>query len=104
MEKPFKKNNGYSIAITATLEEPNLLQILVEKLAECNLDLGYCFKEMQPGWEAIETSTIEVMVSGGIHLSNKKKLIDTPFVTSFMFTCTKSAKKKFDLTWSYSLN
>jgi hypothetical protein len=104
MEKPSNKNEGYSIAIHATLEEPNLLQILVEKLAECNLDFGYCFKQVQPGWKAIETSSIEVMVSGGIHLSNKNELLDIPFITSFMFTCTKTAKEKFDLTWSYSLN
>jgi len=104
MKKPFDKNGGYAIAITATLEEPNLLQILVEKLAECNLDFGYCFKQVQPGWKAIETSSIEVMVSGGIQLSNKNELIDIPFVTSFIFTCTKTAKEKFDLTWSHSLS
>ena len=104
MKQPFDKNGGYDIAISATLEELNLLQILVEKLAECNLDFGYCFKQMQPGWKAIDTSSIEVMVSGGIHLSNQDEPIDIPFVTSFMFTCTKKAKEKFDLTWSHSLS
>lgn len=104
MEKPFNKPDGYSIAITATLEEPNLLQILVEKLAECNVDYGYCFKQVQPGWKAIETSSIEVMVSGNIHLSRGDGLTDISFITSFVFTCTKTAKEKFDLTWSYSLN
>jgi len=48
MKKPSNKGNGPAIAIIATLEEPDLLQILVEKLAECNADIGYCLKQVQP--------------------------------------------------------
>jgi hypothetical protein len=104
MKKPSNKNDGSAIAITATLEELNLLQVLVEKLAECNLDMGYSLKQVQPGWKAIETSTIEVLVSGGINLTNNKDLINAPFVTCFLFTCIKPADGKYELTWSSSLS
>jgi hypothetical protein len=104
MKNPPKKNPQPGIAITATLEEPCLLQILVEKLAECNPDMGYNLEQVQPGSKAIETSSIEVLVSGDINLSNKKDLIDIPFVTCFLFTCIKASEGKYDLTWSSSLS
>ncbi|HEU5167227.1 MAG TPA: hypothetical protein VFU29_16905 [Chitinophagaceae bacterium] len=104
MKKPSNKGNGSAIAIIATLEEPDLLQILVEKLAECNVDIGYSLQQVQPGWEAIESSSIEVLASGGIHFSDKADTTKTPFVTSFLFTCIKGAKGKYDLTWSHSLS
>ena len=72
MKKPSNKGNGSAIAIIATLEDPDLLQILVEKLAECNVDIGYSLRQVQPGWKAIDTSSIEVLASVGIHFSDKK--------------------------------
>ena len=104
MKKPSNKGNGSAIAIIATLEEPDLLQILVEKLAECNVDIGYSLLQVQPGWKAIDTSSIEVMASVGIHFSQKSDFTNTSFVTSFLFTCIKSVQGKYDLTWSLSLS
>jgi len=104
MKKPSNKKDGSAVAITATLEEPNLLQILVEKLAECNVDIGYSLKQVQPGWKAIETSSIEVLVSGGINFSDKNQPSNVPFVTCFLFTCVKTSEGKYDLTWSRSLS
>ena len=104
MKKPSNKGNGSAMAIIATLEEPDLLQILVEKLAECNVDIGYSLQQVQPGWKAIETSSIEVLASGGIHFSDKDDSTKTPFVTSFLFTCIKVPKGKYVLTWSHSLS
>ena len=104
MKKPSNKGNGSAIAIIATLEDPDLLQILVEKLAECNVDIGYSLQQVQPGWKAIDTSSIEVLASVGIHFSNKKDSTNTSFVTSFLFTCIKSTAGKYNLTWSHSLS
>lgn len=104
MKKPSNKGNGSAIAIIATLEEPDLLQILVEKLAECNVDMGYSLQQVQPGWRAIETSSIEVLASGGIHFSDNNDSTRTPFVTSFLFTCIKPTQGKYYLTWSHSLS
>ena len=102
MKKPSNKGNG--AAIIATLEDPDLLQILVEKLAECNVDMGYSLRQVQQGWKAIETSSIEVLASGGIDVSDKNDSAHTSFVTSFLFTCVKPTKGKYHLTWSHSLS
>ena len=101
MKKPTNKGNGP--AIIATLEDPDLLQVLVERLAECNVEIGYCKQQVQPGWKAIDTSSIEVLASVGLHFSNNN-FANTSSVTSFLFTCIKSIKGKYDLTWSYSLS
>lgn len=103
MKKPSNNGNGSAIAIIATLEDPDLLQILVERLAECNLEIGYCKQQVQPGWRAIDTSSIEVLASVGLHFSNNKEL-STSSVTSFLFTCIKTVHGKYDLTWSHSLS
>ena len=100
MKKP--SNKGPGPAIIATLEDPDLLQILVERLAECNVELGYCRQQVQPGWKAIDTSSIEVLASVGLHFSNKKDSHSS--VTSFLFTCIKTIEGKYDLTWSHSLS
>ena len=101
MKKPSNRGNG--AAIIARLEDPDLLQILVEKLAECNVAMGYSLQQVQPGWKAIDTSSIEVLASVGIHFSNEQDPINTSFVTSFLFTCIKTTEGKYDLTWSHSL-
>lgn len=104
MKKPSNKGNGSSIAIIATLEDPDMLQVLVEKLAECNLDIGYSSQQVQPGWKAIDTSSIEVLASVGVQFSNNEDSTNISFVTSFLFTCIKSNHGKYDLTWSHSLS
>ena len=104
MKKPSKNGNGSAIAIIATLEDPDLLQTLVEKLAECNVDIGYSLKQVQPGWKAIDTSSIEVLASVGIHFSHEKDSTNTSSVTSFLFTCIKATEGSYNLTWSHSLS
>jgi len=101
MKKPSNKGNGSAIA---TLEEPDLLQILVEKLAECNVDMGYSLRQVQSGWKAIETSSIEVLASGSIDFSDQNDSTHTSFDTNFLFTCIKPTKGKYNLTWSHSLS
>ena len=95
--------NSY-IAITAILAESKFLKNLVEKLAERRNDIGYNFEKVQPGWQAIETSSIEAYVSGDIILSDKKDLINMPFATCFLFTCIKRRGSEYKLTWANSLS
>ena len=103
MKKPSNNPKQADLAITATIEESCMLQLLVETLAETHSDSSKRFKRVQPGWKAITTSSIEARVSGILNLSGKKNL-DIPFVTGFVFTCTKALKGKHDLTWSNSLS
>ena len=93
-----------STAITATLAEPALLKNIVEKLAHRRTDLGYCFEKVQPGWNAIDPSSIEGFVSGDIIFSDKEDFVIIPFDTSFVFTCIKIKGGKYDLSWASSLS
>ena len=103
MKKPSNNPNQADLAITATIEESCMLQLLVETLAETHSDPRNRFKKVQPGWKAIRTSSIEARVSGILNLSGKQST-SIPFVTGFVFTCTKAIKGKYDLTWSNSLS
>jgi hypothetical protein len=103
MKKPSNNPKQADLAITATIEESCMLQLLVETLAESHSDSSNRFKKVQPGWKAFRTSSIEARVSGIINVSGKKNM-SLPFVTGFVFTCTKAIKGKYDLTWSNSLS
>jgi len=66
--------------------------------------MGYSLRQVQPGWKAIETSSIEVLASGAIDVSDKNDSKHASFVTSFLFTCVKPTNGKYNLTWSHSLS
>jgi hypothetical protein len=103
MRKPPHKRQRTNMFIDTTVEDPSLLQLLVETLAECNPCFINSFKKVNKGWRSIKTSTVQTRVSGGIVFSSNKK-VNTPFATCFVFTCTKEVKGKWDLTWSNSLS
>ena len=108
MKNPFNKNSNNdkepSILISAHLEEPNLLQLLIETLAEGHCDFGYDKKKVQVGWQAIEPSSVETFVSGSIIVSDENDLISIPFVTCFLFSCIKTKQGPYTLAWSSSLS
>ncbi len=107
MKKPQNKPNkieNSAISITATLAESRMLTNLVEKLAVRRYDIGYCFISVQPGWRAIEASSIEALVSGVTNFSTSKDDINVVFTTCFLFTCTKAKGQDYNLTWVNSLS
>ena len=93
-----------SIAITATFAESVLLKNLVEKLADRRTDAGYHFEELESGWQAIRTASIEANVSGDIILSDQKNFISLSFVTCFLFSCIKEKESGYSFTWASSLS
>ena len=93
-----------SLHITTTLDEPKLLENLVEKLAYRHCDLGYAKEKMPDNREALETSSTETYVSGTVALDDSGELVNMPFITSFLFTCLKSKNGLYKLTWSSSLS
>jgi len=93
-----------TITITATLVESHLLTNLVEKLANRRYDIGYSLEKVQPGWRAIEMSSIEAHVSCDLNLSTKTDLVDMLFTTCFLFTCKKEKGQDYGLTWVNSLS
>ena len=95
--------------ISASLDKPELLQNLVERLAYRRYDLGYGNEKMPEGLKALETSSTETYVSGTLELDFnekgfKKEHINMPFITCFLFTCVKGKSDPYQLIWSSSLS
>jgi|SRR6187455_376127 hypothetical protein len=97
-----------NLHITATLDQPELLENLVEKLASRRYDIGYSKQIVPQEWEAIETSSTETYVSGtlsfGGTVNNDDASINIPFITSMLFTCIKGKEDDYRLLWSSSLS
>ena len=93
--------------ITATLDQPELLENLVEKLASRRYDIGYSREVVPQDWQAVETSSTETYISGTLSfsgLTNDDAFINTPFITSMLFTCIKGKEGDYRLLWSSSLS
>ena len=103
MRKPPQRNQKSKMTIDTNVEDPSLLQLLVETLAECNPGFKNSYKKVQRGWISIKTSTIQTRVHGGISFSSRKNK-NVRYATCFVFTCIKQRKGKYDLTWSSSLS
>ena len=96
------------LQITAILDQPELLESLVEKLASRRYDIGYSREAVPQDWQAVETSSTETYVSGTLSLSgsmnNDDASINMPFITSMLFTCIKGKENDYRLLWSSSLS
>ena len=92
-----------SLLINATLDQPGLLENLVEKLAQRHCDTGYGKAVVPKNWKAIETSSTDTFVSGTIAIAGEDEVINMPFITRFLFTCIEEKKDTYKLEWSFSL-
>ena len=93
-----------ALHITATIDQPGFLEEMVEKLASRHNDLGYGTQRMPANREALETSSTETYVSGTLAMEFEDQQINMPFITSFLFTCTKEEDGIYNLEWSSSLS
>ena len=99
-----------TLQISATFDKPELIQNLVEQLAYRRYELGFSKQTMPRGFKALETSTSETYVSGGMALDmtsdteTKEERINMPFITCFLFTCIKGKTDPYQLIWSSSLS
>ena len=91
--------------IKTSLDTPELVENMVEKLAIRHADIGYGNATVPKYHNALETSSLESYVSGNIQLSfeNEEK-IKMPFTSAFLFTCIKEKRKEYRLNWSFSLS
>jgi hypothetical protein len=100
--------NDKLVNITATLDQPELLESLIEKLASRRYDIGYSKEAVPKDWQAVETSSTEAYVSGTLAFSGLKTdddaSINIPFITSMLFTCIKGKEDDYHLLWSSSLS
>ena len=92
-----------SLQITATIDQPELLEDKVEKLAYRRYDRGYG-KQKMPDDQVIETSSAEVYVNGTVAMNNPDEQISMSFITCFVFTCIKRKDSVYKLEWSSSLS
>lgn len=90
--------------ITAVLDQPGLLESLVEKLAYRRYDLGFSHAIVPRPFKALETSSAETYVSGTVSLAINDEIIAMPFITCFLFTCLKEKSGDYKLGWGSSLS
>ena len=101
-----KKN----LHISASFDEPEFVQNLVERLAYRRYEFGFSKEKMPRGLKALETSTTETYVSGTMAIDIPadteagEERINMPFITAFVFTCIKGKGDPYQLIWSSSLN
>lgn len=93
-----------SIHITALLDQPEMLENLVERLAYRRYDMGYGAEKVPGNSEALETSSAEIYLSGTVAVAEQQEQINMPFITSFLFTCIKGTDGIYKLVWSSSLS
>ena len=93
-----------SLLIQAIIDEPAFLEDLVEKLATRHNDSAFRRKKLVADQESIETSSTETYISGVFSIKNSGQQINMPFITSFLFTCTKESKDTYMLEWGVSLS
>ena len=92
--------------ISASFDQPEFVQNLVERLAYRRYELGFSKQAMPRGLKALETSSTETYVSGtmALDLESGEERINMPFITCFMFTCIKGKTDPYQLIWSASLS
>jgi hypothetical protein len=90
--------------ISTTLDQPALLESLVEKLAWRRYDRGFAKAKMPRNFKGIETSTAETYASGTVAITDNDEILNIPFITSFLFTCIKGNDDEYKLTWASSMS
>ena len=92
------------LKISAVIDKPDLIEDMVEKLADRRIDIGYSNAAVPSDLKAIDTSTTETYVSGTCAIEFNNEKINMPFITCFVFTCIKGKKKPYQLEWVSSLS
>lgn len=93
-----------NLLISAILDQPQFLENFIEKLAYRRYDIGYGKALVPKNVKAIETSSTETYVSGTVAIVEKDEVINMPFITRFLFTCTKEEDSDYKLGGSFSLS
>lgn len=99
-----------TLYISASFDQPEFLQDLVERLADRRYETGFISQTIPAKHNSFESSTIETYVSGVIGINipvdteTGEERINMPFTTSFLFTCIKGKQKNFKMEWLLSLS
>jgi hypothetical protein len=96
------KKNLY---ISASIDQPELLENMVEKLACRRVDAGYAESGNTGSWKLVDTSSVEKYISGSVDFDlGAQGLIKMPYITCLLFSCIKEINDPYRLNWSMSLS
>jgi len=91
--------------LTASVDKPEVLENIIERLATRRYDMGYVNARVPGAWKALEISSVETYLSGTVEFDyNETQRIRIPYITCFLFSCKKTKNEAYDLSWSISLS
>jgi hypothetical protein len=93
-----------SLQISATIDQPGLLEHLVEKLVYNRIPSENNIQKISDDEEVLETSSAEAWVNGSMEIDTLLEHINMPFNTRFVFTCIKIKDRVYKLEWGCSLS
>jgi hypothetical protein len=105
-----KKRKNYEgvtelpLAVTACIDEMMFLEELVKHLADARATKSRKRVLVEPGWEAIRSSSLEVYVTGSMIVSDNVDTTRIPYTTSFLFTCIQENSSGYILSGCFSLS
>lgn len=105
-----KKGKNYEgitelpLAVTACIDELMFLEELVKHLADARSAKPGKNLQLEPGWETIESSSLEVYVTGNMIVSDMDDSSRIPYTTSFLFTCIKERSSGYVLSGCFSMS
>ena len=96
-----KKN----LHLVTSVDKPEIMEKLIEEMATRRNDIGYGNAAVPASWQALDTSSVESYVSGRVEFDySEAQRIRMPYITCFLFSCTREKKDPYDLTWAISLS
>ena len=96
-----KKN----LHLTASVDKPEVLENIIEQLATRRYDIGYGNAVVPATWQALDSSSVETYISGTVEFDyTETQRVRIPYITCFLFSCTKGKHSPYDLKWSISLS
>ncbi|MEO7263794.1 MAG: hypothetical protein ABIW38_02725 [Ferruginibacter sp.] len=104
MKPEFSPKTSKFPKVETTINEPLLMKLIVEELAAKNLKEGMAGISFDDNLIALDSSTHETFVTGNIDFEYSNMKICLPFLTGFLFSCTKSKRSFFEMHWVISLS
>lgn len=92
------------LAVTACIDEMMFLEELVKHLADARSPKTRNNIQLEPGWEPIKSSSLEIYVTGSMIVSDRVGPMRVPYTTSFLFTCVKENRSGYILSGCFSLS
>ncbi|MCR6721969.1 MAG: hypothetical protein NVV59_17150 [Chitinophagaceae bacterium] len=94
--------------ISTFIDEPALLENLVEKLASRHQNMYHPAQMITKDLQSMDTASTQTFVSGTLQFEKSEgqelTLTQTPFISQFYFTCICESDSEYGLEWGVSLS